>query len=538
MNFADIIALALRNLRQAKLRTALTVIGVVVGIAAIITMVSFGIGLQQNIIAQAFSRLDAFTSITVLGADADDLLAMSEGRTANNDGEDGEDGEDASKPEAGSTAPMANAASGSATPETEASPANGAPVRPRRVLDDTTIAEIKKLDGVKFAAPILTFNCYTRFNERTRFQTIAGATAGSDPHFKNFLAGANFNDENANEAVINESFLNSFSPEAFRRRRNRRGGPPNGGNGGPFQTVSTKSDEERQRDAQAAIGKEITLLTLPGADGGQSSIFGIPLLSQSGSPGSQNEQGDDSRYEKRAFRIVGVLKNEGGVNISPFGNANLYVPMEQAKRLRDANLSPIERMGDALTGQSGYRAVELRVADPSRIKPVTAKLEQLGFRAFSVTNQLEEIERIFLIINSSLALLGGIALLVASFGISNTMIMSIRERTREIGVMKAIGGSDGEIMRIFFVEASLIGLLGGTLGVMAGWLIDRVANVLANQWITRQTGQAVRHVEFFSIPWYLWGGAILFAVVVSLLAAIYPALHAAKVDPIKALRHE
>ena len=104
--------------------------------------------------------------------------------------------------------------------------------------------------------------------------------------------------------------------------------------------------------------------------------------------------------------------------------------------------------------------------------------------------------------------------------------------------MKAIGGSDGEIMRIFFVEASLIGLLGGALGVIAGWGVDRIANVLANQWITRQTGQALRHVEFFSIPWYLWGGAIVFAVVISLLAAIYPALHAAKVDPIKALRHE
>nr|MDQ3013869.1 ABC transporter permease [Acidobacteriota bacterium] len=81
MNFSDIIALALRNLQQAKLRTALTVIGVVVGVAAIITMVSFGIGLQRNIIGQAFARLDAFTSITVVGADADVLLGLSEGRT-------------------------------------------------------------------------------------------------------------------------------------------------------------------------------------------------------------------------------------------------------------------------------------------------------------------------------------------------------------------------------------------------------------------------------------------------------------------------
>jgi putative ABC transport system permease protein len=199
-------------------------------------------------------------------------------------------------------------------------------------------------------------------------------------------------------------------------------------------------------------------------------------------------------------------------------------------------------MGNALTGEDDggerYRAVELRVADPSRIKPVTERLTQMGFRAFSVTTQLEEIERIFLIVNSSLALIGGIALLVASFGISNTMIMSIRERTREIGIMKAIGGSDGEVMRIFFVEASLIGLFGGMLGVIGGWAIDRVANALANRYIAEQAGQAMRHIEFFSIPWYLAGGAVLFAILISLIAAIYPAVRAAKVDPIKALRYE
>lgn len=530
MNFSDIIALALRNLRQAKLRTALTVIGVVVGVAAIITMVSFGIGLQRNIIGQAFARLDAFTAITVLGADADDLLVLREGRTVL-DGGEAEDKPSASAPASSSQ----NTAAPGSSPDAEKN--GGRLGRPRRALNEEAVAEIQKLDGVRFVAPIVTFTGYTRFNDRTRFQFIAGATAGSDPRFKTFLAGQGFSSADGDEAVVTENFMSSFTAEAFRNRRNIRGNPD-----GPFQNTPNKSDEERQRDAQAAVGKQIVLLSQPAAGGnGDGSIFGIPLMNFSGQA-SQSADGelDDDRFERHVFRIVGVLKNEGGVNINPFGRADFYVPMEQAKRLRAANLSPMERMGGALMGQDqqSYRAVELRVADPSRIKPVTEKLTQLGFRAFSVTNQLEEIERIFLIINSSLALLGGIALLVASFGISNTMIMSIRERTREIGIMKAIGGSDGEIMRIFFVEASLIGLLGGAMGVIAGWGVDRVANVIANRWIARQVGQSFRHVEFFSIPWYLWGGAIVFAVLISLLAAIYPALHAAKVDPIKALRHE
>lgn len=526
MNYADIFALALRNLNQAKLRTALTVIGVVVGVAAIITMVSFGIGLQKNIIGQAFARLDAFTAITVLGADTEDLLAMSEGRTALDEDEE-EDAKPATAAAAGSPAP-------NETPANDGEP--NLPRRPRRVLDDVTLAEIGKLKGVRFVAPIVTFNCFTRFNDRTRMQTIAGATMGDDPRFKTFLAGGSFRMADATEAVINENFLTAFSPEAFRRRRNsRRGGPPQGG---PFQAAPTKSDEQRAREAQAALGKEITLLSQPSGDIPTGSIFGIPLLNLGSQP---NSAADEGRFEKHTFRIVGVLKTEGGLNFSPFGNANFFLPLEQAKRLRLANLSPMERMGDTLMGRDeapSYRALELRVADPSQIKPVTTELEKLGLRAFSVTTQLEEIERIFLIINSSLALIGGIALLVASFGISNTMIMSIRERTREIGIMKAIGGSDGEIMKIFFVEASLIGLLGGTLGLLAGWGVDRLANLLANQWIARQAGQAMRYIEFFSIPWYLSGGAILFAVLISLLAAIYPASRAAKVDPIKALRYE
>ena len=115
------------------------------------------------------------------------------------------------------------------------------------------------------------------------------------------------------------------------------------------------------------------------------------------------------------------------------------------------------------------------------------------------------------------------------------MIMSIRERTREIGIMKAIGGSNGEIMKIFFVEASLIGFSGGVFGVIGGWLIDTIANFIVNRFVIQQ---ASSQIQFFSIPWYLWGGAIGFAVFVSMLAAIYPAFHAAKVDPIKALRHE
>ena len=106
----------------------------------------------------------------------------------------------------------------------------------------------------------------------------------------------------------------------------------------------------------------------------------------------------------------------------------------------------------------------------------------------------------------------------------------------EIGIMKAIGAEDREIKLIFFVEAGVIGLTGGIVGALLAWGIDAVANRLAYRFILQPQGAS--YVDFFALPPYLWLGAILFAVLVSIIAALYPAARAAKIDPVKALRHD
>src|SRR5207247_11419517 len=163
-------------------------------------------------------------------------------------------------------------------------------------------------------------------------------------------------------------------------------------------------------------------------------------------------------------------------------------------------------------------------------------LRQRGLGSFSIVDQMEQIRTVFLIIDAVLGLLGGISLLVASFGIANTMIMSILERTREIGIMKAIGAEDREIKMIFFFEAAVIRLTGGIIGSLAAWGIDALANRLAYRFILKPQGASF--VDFFSLPPYLSMGAILFALVVAILAALYPAARAARIDPVRALRHD
>src|SRR5215213_2748769 len=162
-------------------------------------------------------------------------------------------------------------------------------------------------------------------------------------------------------------------------------------------------------------------------------------------------------------------------------------------------LALARRGGNLGEGQNeGYEAAVVRVADPVQLTEVRQKITQLGFGSFSIVDEIDQIRTVFLIIDSVLGLLGGISLLVASFGIANTMIMSILERTREIGIMKAIGAEDREIKLIFFVEAGVIGLTGGILGVLAAWGIDGLANRLAYKFVLQPQGAS--YLDFFSIP--------------------------------------
>ena len=364
MNLTDIIALSLRNLRQAKLRTALTVLGVVIGVAAIITMVSFGIGLQQNIIANAFAKLDLFTVVQVVGPSADELLSLGGGNP------------DTSAEMSRRDAPPAPTPSPETTGSDSGDQDSKSPRdRRKRVLDDPAIAEMQKIVGVRYAIPVLMFQSYVRFGERTARLRIGGALASTEfnPRFRTFLAGQAFSSDSATEVVVTEGFLNRFAGGDRRRR------------GGPFGPAAPdKSEAERTADAQAAIGKQVELLTLPSGQA-QASVFGIPL-----SMISEDEE-SEGRFVKSQFRIVGVLATETGVNFDQFARTEIYVPVDQARAFRDANRDPLERMGEALVGDTGYSRAEVRVMDPSRVRDVQQQITKLGFNSFSLTNQIDEI---------------------------------------------------------------------------------------------------------------------------------------------------
>lgn len=186
--------------------------------------------------------------------------------------------------------------------------------------------------------------------------------------------------------------------------------------------------------------------------------------------------------------------------------------------------------------KDGYDSVMMRASDVSNARKIVQRLRAEKFQVLSIDALLDAANRIFTVVASMLALVSSVALLVACIGIVNTMIMAIYERTREIGTLKAMGASKGDIRAIFMMEAGLIGLLGGVAGLIASWLLGRGLNTLAI-FLAKQRGVPLPDQLFLITP-ALALQAVAFAVLIGVLAGLYPANRAASLDPLTALRHE
>jgi ABC-type antimicrobial peptide transport system permease subunit len=181
------------------------------------------------------------------------------------------------------------------------------------------------------------------------------------------------------------------------------------------------------------------------------------------------------------------------------------------------------------------QSVSVRVKNPSQVQTVEDAIKKMGFNTFSILDASRSIQQFFKVLDVFLGIFGSLALAVASIGIVNTLVMAILERRREIGIMKAIGASDGDVKKLFFAEAGAMGLLGGMVRSRAGLGHRQVINTVTNIYLRSQSLPAD---NFWAVPWWLVLFAIGFAVFVSLISGLYPAGRAARLDPVQALRYE
>lgn len=188
-----------------------------------------------------------------------------------------------------------------------------------------------------------------------------------------------------------------------------------------------------------------------------------------------------------------------------------------------------------MLAQNGYGTLIVKVDNSKNAAAAATEIKKLGVGAADAEASIKQQLTIFNIMGLVLGGIGGIALAVAAVGVVNTMIMAILERTREIGVMRAVGAKRSTVRTLFTFEASMLGFMGGILGVAAGFGLTRVANVFVNKQLA---SQGVKAHNIIGLPIWLVLAVVGIGTLIGMLAGLYPAARAAKLDPVEALRYE
>jgi putative ABC transport system permease protein len=187
--------------------------------------------------------------------------------------------------------------------------------------------------------------------------------------------------------------------------------------------------------------------------------------------------------------------------------------------------------------ENGFDSVTVTVDHEENVKEVARQIRAMGLTEFSLVEIFERVRKNVVLMTFATGFVAMIALLVAALGITNTMVMGVLERTREIGIMKAVGARDSHIQIIFLVEGALIGAVGGGLGLLFSWLASFPGDTAARALVEKHAETRLEE-SLFLFPLWLSVGVPLLAVAIATLAAVYPARRAAKVNPVLALRHE
>ena len=279
--------------------------------------------------------------------------------------------------------------------------------------------------------------------------------------------------------------------------------------------------EELTADAQGEIVVAASLLESLGFEG-QEAYEG--LLDQEVALVVKAPRGDTETFPLRLVGVIESVSFDG-----PYFDARVGTPDALALKAWWYNDPDILE-------QDGYDSLLIRAASINDATQIVELLEERGFEVESLKTMLSTLNKSMVILQTMLGSIGGLALFVAAIGIANTMVMAVYERTREIGILKAVGASPGDIRWLFVVEAALIGLLGGVVGTVGGWLLG----IGLNEGILAYLRWQEIPVEgtFFVVSGWLVALALGFATAVGLLAGLYPAARAARLDPVEALRYE
>lgn len=449
MRFTDLLSSALANLRQRLFRTALTVLGVVIGAISVVVMISLGIGLTSQFDTQLNSR--TLRRVTV-----------------------------------------------------DQPPSKAEPGQRQKKMDDKLVKELSELPGVEEVVPSYTITVAARADRNDGTLTI--------------------------QAVPKEEIeANKFEYQF--------GGPPTSGSrlslilGAMIDyNFEYKPGEESPPDIDWEHAQ--LSLTLP-----EEYMDERPQLP--GSDTSPGEQDTSPNPPKRfSAKVSGQLKDTGWSQEATSAITDLDSMIRILQKLRPGTSLPGQTSERALPGRGNfiYSAIFVYAESAEQAELLVSNLRDKGYSAQADVEVIRQQQNAGFIVQAVLGGIGFVSLLVAAIGIANTMLMSVYERTKEIGVMKVLGAAMKDIRRLFLLESASIGFVGGSIGLLISYLISWGINSLARAGLSADSGVDEAAFQISVIPLPLSLAALLGATLIGTLSGLLPAQRAMRLSALNAIR--
>ncbi len=521
----DLVRMAIGSLGRQPVRTLLTVLGVAVGTFALVSSLSAGQGLDRLILglfrgSNALRQITVFLDYQPAAADPTYLAEP-----------------------LGDVTDAARKRRLELAREHKAPRQGGATLRAS--LDLAAIAQLGRLPHVEQVSPVVSLRGRAQLPD-SEAAPIAIELASADPQERyrtQLVAGRPVSEAEPLGVVVHEYLLyrlgltrDAAATSAIGRtirfehvvRRND--GPPSlarvlsqTANGFP------PAELRALRSLLGRLGGLLSVLPLPAEEQAALQRLRQNLDPEAELPGAE--------HDAETFTIIGLMREKDAAE-TKLRQQDLFGHHGQdAEILMAPRAAAAFALRSPKLVQSGLNNAMITVDQMANVGPVITAVEALGFRTNSLIRIIETVRMNVMLVSLATAFIALVALAVAALGITNTMIMSVLERTHEIGVMKAVGARDGQVRTLFLIEGAAIGLLGGALGVALAWLAAIPGDAVARSIIRAQVDRPVTDSMFAFPPWLVLG-APLVAVLITTLAALYPANRAARIDPIVALRHD
>lgn len=490
MRFFDYIRTAFRNLARQKARTFLTILAVVVGAISVVIMLSLVVSAKQTALEQ-MEKLGQLTLVTV-----------------------------------------------SPSPDIDNYNSSGDAIGTK--LDDTIVEQVRALPHVVAVSPSVGLwefeTMELKDGNGKKVRPNFAAYEPAEEFNPEVVAGRQLNTNDIAQIILSGEALRSFGYD---------------------------------KNPDGIIGKTVLLRAK-----GQYSGYGV-------TPEKPPANADEKWWGEQQKKIVTIEATIVGTQSQGLGGGENYITMawarkvmtrkfwkydeskkqqiEEQRRQYDEQMQQLkerEKRGERVTYPEapqfdesnnmildesneletrGYGSILLKVDDTANVESVAEGVRKLNLGARTAKEILEGITKAFTVASIILGAIGLIALVVASIGIINTMVMAIYERTREIGVMRACGATRGTVRRLFTFEAALLGFFGGVIGLAVSYGLALIGNSVIN---SIAADQSVDVQIVLSFPLWLIIGVLAFTTLVGLLAGIYPAFKAARLNPVEALRYE